>query len=526
LGHAKGSTTAFSARQGALLRNLYRGSCTRGATGYVPQDDGAGRHAAARAVRGDTRPRNGGIPVIKEQEVRDVLALYPDGFIRRYCAFAEQQVSSHLGYHLATALCMAAVASPTNLIGVGFKAPTRVNLYGIIVGSSGDAEKTLAINVGLRILSESVPALLGPDPTAEETLSKILSTRPSQLFVYPELAMFLSKTAGGTANQRGSSLRDGFMGTFDGFSYTREYSKGQQVEVLNPRVSFLGACTPRHLEDYTIALDWEGGFLNRFFIMYGERERDISSPTPDPAVEAWLRGYLTWSGGCEAAECLGLTPEAEACWTTWKKEFFLKHQAIHKDERVKGLVARSRLIAAKVATLLSWTLGRGTTPWRIEEDVMQAAVATAELHLRSALALVVRIAPNHEMREQGAVLRACGEGEWRALGDILRDCYLPMRKAKIYIDTLLEMGVLTTCVQDVTAYYRVVQNGAPRPYDGSVANLPPPPPLPGHASKSSSSTQEGTSASSEASAEDAFEVDPRFASWDPTAWAPPPPPAL
>lgn len=465
--------------------------------------------------------------MITEQQVRDVLALMPDGFIRTYCNYAEQQVSSHLGYHLATALTLAAVTAPRDLTGHGFKAPTHGNMYALIVGSSGDAEKTLAINVGLAVMAGAMPSLLGPDPTAEETLTKILATRPSQLFVYPELAMFLSKTAGGTSNQRGNSLRDAFVGVFDGFSYNREYSKGQVVEVDNPRVSFLGACTPRHLEDYTVGLDWEGGFLNRFFIMFGERERDLAAPTPMPDVATWLSGYLAWSATQEStAKCLGLTDEAKVRWLQWKVAVYRKHEKRLQDERAKGLVARSRLVTAKLATLLSWSSMKATQPWWIDVDILNAAIAAAELHLESALALVERIAPTHEMREQRQVLKAVGDGEWVALGEILRRCNLPLRRAKVYIDTLLEMGLITTTQQDTTVYYRAVKDGCARPYDSVGA--PPPPPVPPPVvplkseETSSSSAQAGTPWVSTASSDEESSGELWWTA--PSDWAPPPPP--
>lgn len=416
--------------------------------------------------------------MLTEQDVRIAISrLPPRCFIRNYVQWAEQQVSSPLGYHLAIGLCVAAATIPRDYVVNGFKAPTFANFYSMIVGRSGDAEKTLAINLGLSLLSEAAPALLGPDPTAEETLTRILSSRPSQLFAYPEMATFLGKTSGGAGNQRGSSLRDGFTAVFDGWSYSREYSKGQTIPVTDPRVSFLGGCTPRHLEDYTIALDWEGGFFNRIFTIYAERERNLPWPTPMPEHRAYLASWLAWSAGQpNASPSLGLAPETSARWLAWQADLPRLYPEAVKSERLVGLVARTRLIAAKVTAITAWTGSFVEPGWVVPDCVLEAAIGIAELHLQGALTLGARIASSHEMREQRAVLNAVGP-LWTPLGAILAQAQITKRRATGYLESLQEQGLITHTPQGSSFYYRLVPGGVPRPYDEAADN-PGPAPIP------------------------------------------------
>lgn len=423
--------------------------------------------------------------MITEADVRGVLALLPyDSFIRQYADYASSQVSSHLGYHVACALGLVAVSAKDGAVTRGFKKTTFPNFYSLIVGPSGEAEKTLAVDILKELMAETFPALEGSDPTAEETLTKILSTRPQLLFVYPEMGSFLAKTGG--KDQRGQAIRAGFTDYFDGLSRTREYSKGAPVVVTNPRVSFLGACTPRHLEEHTTSLDWEGGFMSRFFVVYGDRERDIPWPSPNPQLREYLANWLRWARFGDFTFCPGEGIESDAAelWVTWQREMNATYRDRMKDERVRGVISRTRLIAAKCTFLVALS-NLGLSPgWKVNRATMEAGIGLAGLHLKSALGLVERIAPTPEMREQKDVLDAIG-GEWTPLGEVLLGAHLTKKRAEPYIETLICQGKVAVTVQDTTHYYRKVVGGKPRPYDLAMEGLavastplPPPPPPP------------------------------------------------
>ena len=419
---------------------------------------------------------------VTEDEARAVINMLPsDSMIRIYCNYASHQVSSNIACHIPCICTALGVCAPRGDIGLsanGFKYVTHANNYGLIVGASGDAEKTLAIRVIREVMALAAPSLIGYDPTAEETLTKGLAARPSQLFIYPDMGVFLSKTSGG--DPRGAGLRDGFLTYFDGISMTREYSRGAPIVVSDPRPSFLGACTPQHLESYTDTIDWEGGLASRFMFTYAERERDLSNPTPDPVTFDWIVGRLAWHAvQLRTGVSLGMTEGAARRWVAWQREVMARHRDRSDDERVRGVIARTRLMAAKYTLLCAWSLGDYCMqPWWTTQDLIECGVGFAELHLKSALALVDRIAPNNAMREQRAVYHACGcDGAWAALGDVLRLAHVTKKAAGPYIETLKEQGKIEESVQNASCYYRQIPGGIARPYDPGMENLPPPPPM-------------------------------------------------
>lgn len=414
--------------------------------------------------------------MIREAEVDRVLALLPDGcFLKHYCDYARTQVASHLFYHVGIAFSLVGAVSPSGLVGKGFKAATYANMYALICGKSGQAEKSLALGIAQDIMSVAAPDLVGPDPTSDQALSKILEAHPSLWFPYSEGGKFLSMTAG-AQNQLGQGLRKGFTDAFDGRSYTREYSKGQKVDVKHPRPAIALACTPQDLEDSTIELDWKGGFVSRFMFCFGEAERSVEEPLDDEwtaRMREWLSAWIASSVPrmC-VGTCTGMTPEARQRWRAWSQEILTRHERELQHERLVGIINRTRLMAAKMATSLHYQCGYGWArvhleeedPWQIQDALLEAAIGFAEIHLKSGLALAERISPNWEMREMNRLLMAIGV-DWTPFGDSVRAADLTVRKAKIYVETLMEQGRVAHEQQGTTNYYRQVPDGTAPAWD-------------------------------------------------------------
>jgi hypothetical protein len=418
--------------------------------------------------------------MITEAEVAVARELLPVGcFLKHYADYGTRQVASHTFYHIGIGFSLVGAAMPRNLVALGFKAPTYPNLFAIICGPSGAAEKSLALDVALQLVSETAPELVGPDPTSDQALAKILEARPSQFFAYSEGGKFLAMTAG-MQNQVGAGIRKGFTDSFDGRSYDREYSKGQKVCVAHPRPNLVLCCTPQDLEDCTVDLDWKGGMMSRFVFCYGVAERKVLEPEAWPAMRQWLAAFLLESKAQPlAGECLPMEESVRARWLAWQDDILERYAPYMNRERTIGIVSRTRLMAAKMATSLSWQCRRGWSgvPWRIEADVLEAAIAFAEIHLRSGLALAARIPANWDMRDQNRLLAGIG-AKWTALGVAVGAADLTLKKAKLHIETLTERGLIAYEQQGTTVYYRRIQDGAPPEYDFALAGAPPPPPPP------------------------------------------------
>lgn len=415
--------------------------------------------------------------MIREADVRAAVESLPDScWLKHYVRYAETQVASHIGFHVAMGLSMIGAATPRDFVGEGFKRPTFTNFYCLIVGKSGDAEKTIAMDVGLDMMSDAAPHLIAGDPVSELAMLRALEASPSCLFPYPEVATFLANTMG-KDNSRGQAIRAQLTSIFDGRSISKPYSKEENnIVVTDPRVNFIGACTPQHLEELTVRLDWEGGLISRFFVVYGDRERQMPWPTPNPELRTWLVRWLAASATHpNTATCLGLEPDAAALWLWWFEDIIARNKTAMSNETLVGIASRSRLQAAKLATSFCWSSGLGwdvTKPWRVPLWAVQSAIAFVDLQMASVSALVDRIQPSHDMRQQRTVLNAVGE-DWTPLGAITKTAKVDVRDAKRHLATLTEQGDVTVTTNDGRFFYRKSTGELPTYVEPEV--LPPPP---------------------------------------------------
>lgn len=221
--------------------------------------------------------------------------------------------------------------------------------------------------------------------------------------------------------------------------------------------------------------------MSRFLIFSGAKERHLPWPSEDEGTRnlyRWLANWMTWSltigsEGSGAGESLGLSGAAQRRWLLWEKELQEKHLRQYTDERLQGIISRSSLQAAKCALLVSWASGHCVEPWTLKSEALEAGIAIAELTLAGTLELAANIEPTPEMREQRRLYNSIGD-DWTALGDALREAKLTKRKGSIYVETLMEQGVIMTTTQGSTSYFKRSRGGT-QPYDYGLDNLPPPP---------------------------------------------------
>jgi uncharacterized protein DUF3987 len=415
--------------------------------------------------------------MIRESEVIAALAQLPEtSFIRIYVEYATTQVASPMAYHVGIALSAVASTAPGDLMCSGFPGETLANFWTIIVGDSGQAQKGLAMKIMQHMLSEAAPGVVAPDPTSDETLVQMLANQAQRIFIYPEFVSILN-AARGRDGGRGLKLLDQLTNVFDGISFDREYTKGKIWHVVHPRVSLLGACTPRHLEDCTTILMWEGGFLSRAMILYAEREREFVDPLPDPARRSWLVGTLCMFAGTKnAAVNCGMTPGAKQMWIDWLRMHEARVRVM--EERMRGPASRVGLILAKMAMLIAWSCGDADptrhATWMLEEQHMRGAIALAELHFASLCTLVERIEPTQEMRELRAVFNAINP-EWTGVGDICRVAHLTAKRLVPYLDTLKLQGRIMDENQNGTVFWRALPEAKPKTYNHSFEGMTAPP---------------------------------------------------
>ena len=115
--------------------------------------------------------------MISEQDAR--WAIPPAGWVHDYMAHAEQQTTAPLGYHLAVALSLLAVTTPVSY-GHRYAGDLYGNLYTLLVGRSGEDQKSTALSVGREVLQAADPDLIGRMPGSPEGLIDALADRPRQ----------------------------------------------------------------------------------------------------------------------------------------------------------------------------------------------------------------------------------------------------------------------------------------------------------------------------------------------------------
>ncbi len=87
--------------------------------------------------------------MLSEQDIVNVLP--PEGFVRTYIEHAMRQTTSPLGYHLATALTILAATVPMDY-SMNYAGALHPNLFTLLVGRSGEDQKSTALNIGKRRL--------------------------------------------------------------------------------------------------------------------------------------------------------------------------------------------------------------------------------------------------------------------------------------------------------------------------------------------------------------------------------------
>ena len=373
---------------------------------------------------------------ITEDEAIAALPARTDSFLFQYVKWACKQTDAPMAYHIGTALSILAVTAPVNH-GACIAGPTlHANMFVLLAGRSGEDRKSTAAGMGKALLQAGAPGLIAPEPGSEQGFVDQLAEQPVQLVYYSEFGSFLAKANGGGYYE---ALKTRLNEVYDGGTVGRKKANGKGVMIERPRVTVLGACATPYLEAYTTPVDWTGGFMGRWLVLFAHRERLYAQGTkPDPALTKALQDDLYQrvvdAGLHGSGECLGFTDAASKRWVEWF------HDVNNRDlpEYIIGVRARVSTTALKVALVLAWDYGgvRGGQPWAIDLDVLEPAIKIAELHLQSVVALSELLTESKDMRDRRRILLALKAGP-RTSAELLRDAKMLKRRFNDVLDTLL-----------------------------------------------------------------------------------------
>lgn len=235
-------------------------------------------------------------------------------------------------------------------------------------------------------------------------------------------------------------------------------ANNKTVRVEDPRLSIAAACSIPYLEKHTLAEDWTGGFMGRWLVLYGRRERHDPDPVGDRSDFQWLVDELRQRALTpQAGWCMGLEPNARQMWNHWYQDVMTRQL----PSNIIGIRARAPTIARKIALAYAWDFGPAIhgKPWKIDVDVLEPAIAAAELHIRSLTNLSDVIAEHADARMRRAVLVAINEkGGVATLGEVLHIMKMRKRPVVETLEALIEEKVirLTTCTLSGGPCYTII----------------------------------------------------------------------
>ena len=105
--------------------------------------------------------------MVTEEDV--VRALPENGFVRNYVIHAMKQTTAPLCYHLGVGLTLLSTTCPINY-GMWYAGALRPNMFTLLIGRSGEDNKSSALNVGQGLLFSAAPDLIGDYPGSAEGL--------------------------------------------------------------------------------------------------------------------------------------------------------------------------------------------------------------------------------------------------------------------------------------------------------------------------------------------------------------------
>ena len=340
------------------------------------------------------------------------------------------------------ALSLLSVTTPITY-GTTYAGDLYGNLYTLLVGRSGDEQKSSALGVAKRVLFEVQrqhgQPIIGKQPGSTEGLVDSLVAVPRQIIYYSEFGAFLAK-----AQKRGSyfePMKAYYTDLWDCQPVDRLKANNVSVSQPNPRLSLAAGCSLPYLENHTSASDWSGGFMGRWAVIYSRRERTVSYPKNDWSPIAGLAARLLQRAQMsQAGPCLGLSDHAYSTWDDW----FHENDARSIPDIIAGVKTRIPTLAMKAALLYAWDFGEPMQgqPWHIENHHVNYGIKFAELHLKSIVGLAAYFAEHADAAMRRTILQAIPISGIKSLAQILRRTKHKKRTVLEVLDGLVIDGTL------------------------------------------------------------------------------------
>ena len=126
---------------------------------------------------------------------------------------------------------------------------------------------------------------------------------------------------------------------------------------------------------------------------------------------------------------------------------------------IVGIRSRAPTIARKVALLYGWDYGPAMAgqPWQMDLDILEPAIAFAELHVASLVDLAEVIADHPDARLRRTIIEDIKRrGNEATLGDLLLDTKMKKRPIAEMLDAMVESGTVLKLNTPIGVVYRVM----------------------------------------------------------------------
>ncbi len=394
-------------------------------------------------------------------------------FLAKMVEYGMERTDAPAVYHLAMALSLLSGAATKEYGIENFGGILRPNLYIMIIGASA-ARKTQAASIAFKsIFSQALPDRVGILPGSYEGLIDGLAVKPQQVVVDTDMTRFYEQ-AKGTGHL--GPLKQGLTDIYDCESLSRQTRKVRISIPDGPRLTFVGCIALDHFEGSVEVKDITGGYLSRFLLAIGARER-LLLPQGNPVYTHQpmeLAQHLRWISSVCPRSLGTMTPEANALLGEINQSWDTVQQGV--DQKSWSSVwGRAAAMVRKLALLLA--LDRHSRDSRLPmepsidgfpvvataaaqnlpdvvitvEDIKKAH-EIASLFVQSSCALIERLPFTQQAREIQSVRRAVESAGLEAhrknvpgatLGAVSRTAGLNLKTTRHMLETLMEQGVIT-----------------------------------------------------------------------------------
>ncbi|HEY8648904.1 MAG TPA: DUF3987 domain-containing protein [Candidatus Limnocylindria bacterium] len=295
------------------------------------------------------------------------------GFLPSYVEHARALTDAPPIYHLAVGLSILGAAAGNRIWTEAWGQKIRPHLWVVLIAPSSYYRKTTAMNIGLGILRQAIPAAVLPSDFSREKFIEQLGIKPDGVIPIGEFGGFLAVLG----RDYMGGLKEQLTDLYDSPELWERTLKSGSVKVSAPAVSMLSGSTMDWLQKRISDGDVRGGFLPRvlFFPATDKPEWRGLVTRRNVEVERELIGTLTQLGGLQQA--MAIETEAREAFDAWLRV----HEEEQVDPGLQGFHSRLETAALKIAMLyqISADVPLGIMPTGLHVESMRYGIALADL---------------------------------------------------------------------------------------------------------------------------------------------------